>query len=61
MVVMVVGVGCAGVELMAGRTGVGSAEVLVDVGWGEGALPLVFNPAKLRLSICGLLVYMLMV
>ena len=55
VVVMVVGVECAGVELMAGRR---SVEVLVDVGWGEGVLPLVFNPAKF---ICGVLVFMLMV
>lgn len=61
VVMMVVGVECAGVELMVGRTGVGSAEVLMDVGWGVGALPLVFKPAKLRLFICWLLVYMLMV
>ena len=59
--VMVVGVECAGVEPMAGRTGVGSAEVLMDVGWGEGVLPLVFNPPKLRLFICRLLVSMLVV
>ena len=41
VVVMVVGVECAGVELMVGRTGVGLAEVLMTVGWGVGALPLV--------------------
>ena len=60
MVVIVAGVECAGVELIVGRTGVGSAEVLMDVGWGEGALPLVFKPTNLGLFICGLLVYILM-
>lgn len=41
VVMMVVGVECAGVELMAGRTGAGSAEVLMDLGWGMGVLSLV--------------------
>ena len=38
--------GWAGVELMGGRVGVGSADVLIAVGCGEGTLLALLSPAN---------------
>ena len=57
----------AGLELTEGSVGVGSPDVLMEVGWGLGALvPLLFRPANLELMLALLamllvLGYMLMV
>ena len=53
----------AGVELTEGRTGVGSANVVTDIGCGLGAFPLVLKPAYLGelTSPRGLFVYILIV
>ena len=52
----------AGLELTEGSVGVGSPDVLMDVGWGLGALPpLLLRPANLELMLLLVLGYMLMV